>query len=130
MARHPEAAVALGREACVLAAIGHELTLSVPRPTYHDPSGCPPFTVHEEVPGAVLTKDIWLRMPDVVREAAAGDLANFLRASGEVGAHTPSDAVGSSPRVAESLQPRVSLRRVSLANLPLMAGLRRGAERC
>lgn len=80
VARHPRAAIALRREACVLAAIADALPLPVPRPTYHSPSTCPPFTVHDEVTGELLTRDGWMGMRTAAREKAATDLATFLRA--------------------------------------------------
>jgi aminoglycoside 2''-phosphotransferase len=89
VARHPEAAVALRREACVLVAVANRLPLPVPRPTYYQPSGCPPFSMHDEVVGTILTRDNWIRMPAAAREKAARDLAAFLRTL-----HTIPTAVG------------------------------------
>ncbi|MFN2564906.1 MAG: phosphotransferase family protein [Gemmatimonadaceae bacterium] len=80
VARHPAAAVALRREACVLGAIADALPLLVPRPTYHSPRACPPFTVHDEVTGELLTRDRWMGLPPAARQKAATDLATFLRA--------------------------------------------------
>jgi aminoglycoside 2''-phosphotransferase len=80
VARPPNAATALRREACVLAAIAARRPLPVPRPTYLSPSACPPFIVHDEVVGEFLTRDDWANMPTVAREQAAADLATFLRA--------------------------------------------------
>jgi aminoglycoside 2''-phosphotransferase len=79
VARHPEAAAALRRETCVLAVIAGMLSLPVPRPTYHSPSGCPAFTMHREVVGDVLTREAWEDLPIFEQEKAAADLAHFLR---------------------------------------------------
>ncbi|HEX2188854.1 MAG TPA: aminoglycoside phosphotransferase family protein [Longimicrobiaceae bacterium] len=79
-AKHPAAAAALRREACVLAEVAGLLPLPVPRPEYHAPPGCPPFTVHDEVRGEVLTREGWEGMPAPARTRAASDLAAFLRA--------------------------------------------------
>lgn len=79
VARHLEAAAALRRETCVLAVIAGMLPLPVPRPAYHFPPGCPAFTMHSEVVGDVLTREIWENLPIFEREKAAADLAHFLR---------------------------------------------------
>ncbi|MEM7587112.1 MAG: aminoglycoside phosphotransferase family protein [Acidobacteriota bacterium] len=80
VARHGAAAVALRREACVLAAIAGRLPVAVPRPTHHEPEGCPPFSVHTEIIGSVLTRSLWESMPGMARRRAASDLAAFLLA--------------------------------------------------
>lgn len=80
VARHTEAATALEREACVLGKIGARLPLSVPRPTYHSASACPPFTVHDEVVGEVLTQEAWLTMTPTAKERTATDMAAFMSA--------------------------------------------------
>lgn len=80
VARHEEAAGALVREACIMPAIAPRLPLPVPQPTYHAPAGCPPFAVHAEVVGAVLTRGVWLGSAPDVRERASSDLAAFLTA--------------------------------------------------
>ena len=79
VARHPEAASALRRETCVLAGIGGMLPLPVPQPTYYSPPGCPPFTIHNEILGEVLTRESWENLPSFELEKAAEDLADFLR---------------------------------------------------
>jgi len=79
IARHLEAAEALQRESCVLGKIAPSLPLPVPKPTYHAPHGCPPFTVHREITGKVLTRDAWENLPALAREKAASDLATFLK---------------------------------------------------
>lgn len=80
MARHPEAADALKRESCVLAKIAAKLPLPVPRPTYYAPLQCPPFTVHDEIVGEILTRDLWEDLPTMTRDKAADDLTAFLMA--------------------------------------------------
>ena len=79
VAGHVEAARALERECCILPKIAPMLPLPVPRPTYHSPQGCPPFTLHQEIIGEVLTREIWEGMPVSAREKAASDLATFLK---------------------------------------------------
>jgi aminoglycoside phosphotransferase (APT) family kinase protein len=79
VARHHEAACALKRESCILPKIAPMLPLPVPQPTYHAPHGCPPFTLHQEIVGEVLTREDWEGMPDSAREKAASDLATFLK---------------------------------------------------
>ena len=79
IARHAEAAGALRRETCILSKIAPILPLPVPRPEYHAPHGCPPFTVHQEITGEFLTRETWEGMPASARERAASDLATFLR---------------------------------------------------
>jgi len=78
VARHPKASLALERETCVLAVIGGMLPLPVPQSTYHSPPGCPPFTIHNEIIGEVLTREIWENFPSFELEKAAADLADFL----------------------------------------------------
>jgi aminoglycoside 2''-phosphotransferase len=80
VARHLEAAAALGRESYVLMKIAARLPLPVLRPTYYALSGCPPFTVHNEIVGEILTRDLWETMAAIARDQAADDLATFLRA--------------------------------------------------
>jgi hypothetical protein len=77
VARHPEAAAALRQESCVLAKIAVGLPLPVPRPVYYAPVECPPFTIHAEIVGEFLTRELWETMPTSVRERAAEDLAVF-----------------------------------------------------
>jgi aminoglycoside 2''-phosphotransferase len=79
MARRLDAAGALERESCVLAKIAPRLPLPVPRPTYHAPDGSPPFTVHDEIVGEILTREDWEGMPPSSRGKAASDLASFLK---------------------------------------------------
>lgn len=79
VARHLEAAAALRRETCVLAVIGEELPLPVPRPTYHSPPDGPAFTVHQAVIGETLTREIGENLPSGKRERAVADLAHFLK---------------------------------------------------
>ena len=79
IARHPAAAAALKRETCVLRAIAGRLPLSVPRLTYRSPRDGPPFTVHQEITGDVLTREIWEEMPALAFKKAAAGLADFLR---------------------------------------------------
>ena len=78
VARHLDAAGALKRESCILPKIAPRLPLPVPRPTYHPPDGYPPFTVHDEIVGEILTREDWESMPPSSQEKAASDLANFL----------------------------------------------------
>jgi GrpB-like predicted nucleotidyltransferase (UPF0157 family)/aminoglycoside phosphotransferase (APT) family kinase protein len=80
VARHLEAAAALRREACVLSEIAAMLPLPIPRLTYRAPRDGPPFTVHDEIVGAILTRDAWENMPAAARKKAVADLASFLRA--------------------------------------------------
>ena len=79
VARHLEAMASLERESCILPTIASMLPLSVPQPTYHAPHECPPFTIHKEIVGEVLTRKAWEDMPASAREKAASDLANFLK---------------------------------------------------
>lgn len=79
MARHLEAAGALERESCILPKIAFMLPLPVPQLTYHTPQGCPPFTIHKEIIGEVLTRQAWEDMPAAAREQAASNLATFLK---------------------------------------------------
>ena len=79
VARHPHAAGALKREACILPKIARRLPLPVPQPTYHAPDGFPPFTVHDQIVGEILTREDWEGMPASSREGAASDLATFLK---------------------------------------------------
>lgn len=124
VARHPRAAIALRREVCALVAIAHALPLPVPRPTYHSPSTCPPFTVHDEVTGEVLTRDGWMSMPTEAREKAATDLAAFLRAL-----HAIPVAVGLECALArlDGVEFARRLREAAAVTLyPLLDGERRG----
>ena len=79
IAKHEEAAAAIRREACVLRRIADPLPLEVPRPTYREPYGAPPFTVHREVRGDVLTRTVWEGLPPSGRARVAEQLATFLR---------------------------------------------------
>lgn len=78
VARHAEAAEAIRRESCMLGRIADRLSLAVPRLEHHAPEGCPPFTVHREVTGAVLTRAAWSRLSSGARARVAGQLAEFL----------------------------------------------------
>jgi aminoglycoside phosphotransferase (APT) family kinase protein len=80
VARHTEAAEALKREACVLAKSADRLPLPVPRPVYYAVPGCPPFTVHDEIVGEILTREEWENLPSGARERAASELAAFMKA--------------------------------------------------
>ncbi|MCB9068065.1 MAG: aminoglycoside phosphotransferase family protein [Calditrichae bacterium] len=80
VARHAEAAAAIERETCVLRKIAAELPLPVPQLSIYTPETCPPFTMHNEIVGDVLTREIWERLPAVSQEKAVADLANFLKA--------------------------------------------------
>lgn len=80
VARHPEAARALRREACVLPQIAGALPVPVPRPVLAEPTSAPPFAVHEMIGGEALTRELWLDLEAAAREAAATDLARFLAA--------------------------------------------------
>lgn len=80
VARHAEAAAALEREACSLPMIAPRLPLPVPRPAYHAPPACPPFTRHAGITGDELTRERWLAMMPEQRQRAAADLAALLRA--------------------------------------------------
>lgn len=65
--------------------------MTVPVPTY---TTCPgadgfSFSVHEQVPGIALERDLWLGFPDDVRGRLARDVGGFLR-----GLHTLDVAVG------------------------------------
>lgn len=77
-AKHAGAAAALHREVCVLGLVADGLPLEVPRPTLHEPPGCPPFTVHREVVGAVLTRAVWEALSPPARARAGERLADFL----------------------------------------------------
>ena len=79
MSRRREAADALLRESCVLAKIAPMLPLPVPKPTYYAIADCPPFTIHDEVVGEFLTREMWESMSARVRDKAASDLATFLK---------------------------------------------------
>jgi aminoglycoside 2''-phosphotransferase len=79
IARKLDATGALQRESCILPKIAPKLPLPVPRPTYHAPDGFPPFTVHDEIVGEILTREDWEDMPAAARERAASELANFLK---------------------------------------------------
>lgn len=79
VARHAEAAEAIRREACVLDRISQGLPLAVPRPEHHSPEGCPPFSVHRELIGAVLTRAAWAGLSPVARGRLAEQLAGFLQ---------------------------------------------------
>jgi len=78
VSRHAEAAEAIRREACVLGRVARRLPLAVPRPEHHAPRSCPPFTVHREVTGAVLTRARWACLPAGARARVAAQLADFL----------------------------------------------------
>jgi aminoglycoside phosphotransferase (APT) family kinase protein len=78
VSKHARAAGSMRREACVLPRIADHLPVEVPRPTLHEPDGCPPFTVHREVMGAPLTRAAWEGLPGPARSRAAGRLADFL----------------------------------------------------
>ncbi|HSJ62896.1 MAG TPA: phosphotransferase [Gemmatimonadaceae bacterium] len=78
LARHAESAAGLAREACALGMIADRLPLPVPRPSVFRPPDCPPFAMHQEVAGEVLTREAWLRLPGPDREATAVQLAEFL----------------------------------------------------
>ena len=80
VARHAEAAAALEREACVLAAIAGRLPLPVPRPAFARPADGRAFSVHARVDGVVLTRARWSRLSAARRERAAAELARFLGA--------------------------------------------------
>ena len=79
IARHPAAAAALRRETCVLRVIAGILPLPVPQLTYRSPLDCPPFTIHQEIVGDDLTREIWENMPTSALKKAGADLADFLR---------------------------------------------------
>lgn len=80
VARHRGAADALKREACVLAQIAPVLPLPVPRTAHHAPHACPPFSVHDEIRGDVLTREKWRALRGPAWDRAATDMASFLRA--------------------------------------------------
>ncbi len=80
VARHAEAAAAIERETCVLRKIAAELPLPVPQLSIFSPEKCPPFTIHNEIVGEVLTREIWEKLPAVSQEKAAADVADFLKA--------------------------------------------------
>ncbi|HEX8692238.1 MAG TPA: aminoglycoside phosphotransferase family protein [Longimicrobium sp.] len=80
VAKHGEAARALGREACVLPVIAHRLPLPVPRPRHFADPGGLAFSVHERVPGVELTRRAWEALPAAERERAAAEVAGFLAA--------------------------------------------------
>jgi aminoglycoside 2''-phosphotransferase len=80
LARHEESAAGLAREACALGMIADRLPLPVPRPSVFRPPDCPPFAMHEEVAGEVLTREAWFRLPGPDRDATAAQLAEFLAA--------------------------------------------------
>lgn len=77
-AKHTGAAAALRREVRVLGLVADGLPLEVPRPTLHEPPGCPPFTVHREVVGAVLTRAVWEGLSPPARARAGERLGDFL----------------------------------------------------
>ena len=79
VAKHARAAEALRKETCVLARIEGRLPLDMPRLEYRSPEGSPPFTLHREVVGTVLTRAAWASMPATVRGRTAERLAHFLR---------------------------------------------------
>lgn len=89
IAKHPEAAEALHREACVLPGIADHLALPVPRPTVHATASGPAFTIHGEIRGAALTRKVWLQLPPARQVRVASELAAFLRSL-----HDLSDSVG------------------------------------
>src|SRR5690554_2583697 len=74
VAKHPEAAAALRREARVLARIASRLPLPVPRPSFFDPPAGPPFSVHDLIAGEPLSREGWLALPAPAREATAAQL--------------------------------------------------------
>jgi aminoglycoside 2''-phosphotransferase len=80
VARHAEAAAALRGEVCVLADIADRLPLPVPRPILCVPDDGPSFTEHEGIRGEVLTRDLWLDLPEARRECIAAELAAFIAA--------------------------------------------------
>ncbi|HEX7123804.1 MAG TPA: phosphotransferase [Gemmatimonadaceae bacterium] len=80
VAKHAEAAEALRREACVLVEIADSLPLEVPRPAYHAPRGCPPFSIHRMLVGTPLTEAVWNALPASARERTAREMGAFLRA--------------------------------------------------
>jgi aminoglycoside 2''-phosphotransferase len=89
VAKHGEAAAALGREECVLSGIAARLPLSVPQPTFiHAADGCA-FSIHARIPGVALSRTRWERLSPHIREVIAAELGGFLEAL-----HTLPDAYG------------------------------------
>lgn len=80
IAKHPEAALALRREACLLPRIAASLPCPVPRPSLHAPPDCPPFTLHDAITGEVLTRERWRQLPSDVQQSSAASVAAFLAA--------------------------------------------------
>lgn len=80
VAKHREAADALRMEACAMERIAPHLPFPVPQPSFAEPApGCA-FSIHAEVTGEELTREIWESLPSDARDAAAADLARFLDA--------------------------------------------------
>jgi aminoglycoside 2''-phosphotransferase len=78
VARHIEAAAALRRESCILKKIAPALPVAVPHLSFHAPRGCPPFTIHDEIVGEVLTRELWESQSAGMQVNLASDLATFL----------------------------------------------------
>jgi aminoglycoside phosphotransferase (APT) family kinase protein len=72
--------VALRREACFLSRAASSLPLPVPRPELVEDSRCPPFSVHDEIVGDVLTRERWALMSPAAQHRSVVDLASFLKA--------------------------------------------------
>jgi aminoglycoside 2''-phosphotransferase len=78
VSRHTEAAAAIRREACVLTSLAGVLPFPIPHLTLVEAPNCPQFTLHEVINGEVLTRDLWLSLPDLARERTCDDFASFL----------------------------------------------------
>jgi aminoglycoside phosphotransferase len=111
VARHPEAAAALRREAEAMAIIADRLPVPVPRPVHVDDGSRPPFSRHAEIRGAELLPREWASMRAGPRRALAVQLAAFM---------TALHAVEPTPAM-RAVWPRVTLAGLShraLAGLP------------
>jgi aminoglycoside 2''-phosphotransferase len=80
VARHPRAARALQREACLLPLLCDQLPLAIPQPIVHDPGGAgdAAFSVHRLLPGPALTRARYHALPIRARDRCAGAVGHFL----------------------------------------------------
>lgn len=79
--KHEGASRALVREACLLPKIAPHLPMSVPTPTL---VSCPAagglsLSIHEQVRGSVLTRELWGGFEPTVRTRLAHEVGHFLR---------------------------------------------------
>lgn len=94
VARHANAAAAMHRETCVLAEIGAEMPLAVPRleiDSRTDRHGTITYTWHRMIVGEVLSRDRWEAFASEARERLARQLGEFLAALHRISASRVDD---------------------------------------